>query len=263
MPFSSPPVTGAALLASSNVFTANGTASTSVVTLTGTPFAGTGTTAFPLLYLNQTGATAATGLSTAGTFFGINISGSQDIAHWLKNGATRFKVDADGVGTLGSSAIAGGGTVLNLVSSYGTCTIQVTGGGAFVTSSVLATSYIYCPGIIFNSDLFLNRKAAASFGLGSASATPIAQTFGAANGSGTNITGGTLNIGTQGTGTGVGGRINLQHHAAGSSGSTLGTLVDVLSIVGAGRVRITNIPTSSAGLSTGDIYSNAGILTIV
>ena len=109
----------------------------------------------------------------------------------------------------------------------------------------------------------LYGRASNHLGIGAASATPVAQTLGGAQGAGTNITGGDLNLGTQGTGTGTGGRINLQTHAAGSSGTTLGTLVNVLSIISPGVIRITGIPTSSAGLSSGDVYSNAGILTIV
>lgn len=122
-----------AQLGTANAFTLNGTASTSAISLTGTPFAGTGSNAFPLLYLNQTGATAATNLSTAGTFFGINISGSQDIAHWLKNGATRFKVDSVGSLTCGSSSITGAYS-LTIVTSYGSVNFNQTGSGDLVIS---------------------------------------------------------------------------------------------------------------------------------
>ena len=215
-----------------NIFSVNGAASTPALSLTGTPFTGgTATTTKPLFSIEPTGATS-TAWSTSGTMLGVNCSSTfvGNLLDVQKNGSARFKVDADGVGTLGSTAIGGAATVLNLVSSFGTCVIQITGGGAFVTSSVLSTNLIYCPGIIFANDVFLNRKAAASFGLGNSSATPITQTFGGADGSGTNITGGTLNIGTRGTGTGTGGVINFQSHAAGASSSTLGTLVNVLSI---------------------------------
>ncbi len=78
-------------------------------------------------------------------------------------------------------------------------------------------------------DLHLWRRGFASLGMGIADGAPVAQTFGGAQGSGTNITGGTLNIGTRGTGTGTGGIINFQSHAAGASSSTLGTLVTVAS----------------------------------
>lgn len=60
--------------------------------------------------------------------------------------------------------------------------------------------------------------------------TPATVRVGGQFGSGTNITGGTLNLGTQGTGTGTGGVINFLSHAAGSSGTTLGTLATVASV---------------------------------
>jgi hypothetical protein len=106
--------------------------------------------------------------------------------------------------------------------------------------------------------------ADATLQMGKASATPIDQTFKGPNGSGTNIAGGDMRIAPgQSTGNATPATVVLQGTAAGSSGSTAQTLVDVLTVVREGVIRITNIPTSSAGLSTGDIYSNLGILTIV
>jgi len=115
------------------------------------------------------------------------------------------------------------------------------------------------------ADLMIRRRAAAWLGLGTASATPIEQTLSGCDGSGTNITGGILNISAgRGTGTGISGVLNFRSHAAAASGSTVNaTPVNVLSIIRPGVIRITGIPTSSAGLSAGDVYSNAGILTIV
>jgi hypothetical protein len=106
--------------------------------------------------------------------------------------------------------------------------------------------------------------ASATLQMGKASATPIDQTFQGPNGSGTNIAGGDIRIAPgQSTGNATPATVVLQGTAAGASGTTAQTLVDVLTVVREGVIRITNIPTSSAGLSTGDIYSNAGILTIV
>jgi hypothetical protein len=115
------------------------------------------------------------------------------------------------------------------------------------------------------ADAFFQRGgAAASIQMGATSATPVNQLFTGPSGTGTNITGGKLSIGPgKSTGNATPATVVLQGTAAGSSGTTAQTLVDVLTVVRAGVVRITNIPTSSAGLSTGDIYSNAGILTIV
>lgn len=113
-------------------------------------------------------------------------------------------------------------------------------------------------------DLYIGRAAADWLRIGKSSATPSAQTFSGPAGVGTNIVGGKLSIAPgQSTGNATPAVLALQGTAAGSSGTTAQTLVDVLSIIREGVIRITNIPTSSAGLSTGDVYSNAGILTIV
>jgi len=114
-------------------------------------------------------------------------------------------------------------------------------------------------------DLVLRRRASAWLGLGTAAASPIEQTLSGCDGLGTNVTGGILNISAgRGTGTGIAGVLNFRSHAAAASGSTVNaTPVNVLSIIRPGVIRITGIPTSSAGLSAGDVYSNAGILTIV
>jgi hypothetical protein len=133
---------------------------------------------------------------------------------------------------------------------------------------VASNGYYAFGGDIFansSTDLMIRRRAAAWLGLGTAAASPVEQTFSGCDGSGTNITGGILNISAgRGTGTGISGVLNFRSHAAAASGSTVNaTPVNVLSIIRPGVIRITNIPTSSGGLSTGDVYSNAGVLTIV
>jgi len=280
-------------LASANIFSVSGAASTPALSLTGTPFTGgTATTTKPLFSIEPTG-TTSTGWSTSGTMLGVNAASgfAGNLVDIQKNGVSRLSIPTTGyvnfttptttnsglflttngwanghsVGitfgdtTLFNAIICPFAAPMSVDHYYGVTTVGISPGGKLGFNTASANSIAFGT----SADALLIRKAAASFGFGIASATPITQTFGGADGSGTNITGGTLNIGTRGTGTGTGGRINLQFHAAGSSGSTLGTLVDVLSIVGVGRVRITGIPTSAAGLSTGDIYSNAGILTIV
>lgn len=116
----------------------------------------------------------------------------------------------------------------------------------------------------FAGDVLLYRRAANHLGLGAASATPSTQTVSGADGSGTNIAGGKVCLGPgRSTGSATPGVIALQGTSAGSSGTSLQSLVDVLTIVRAGVVRITGIPTSSTGLSTGDIWSDAGTLKIV
>ncbi len=260
------PATGTAAMlgtaqtfSAANIFSVAGAASTPAVKLTGTPFAGTGTTSFPLLYLNQSTATASTTLNAAGTFFGINSHGTQDLINAMVDGASVFKVNYSGnIYSNVLSIYSYGANIVSFDINYG---LSVNGGNIAISSGNLGANIGWGTYSGFSAGFF--RRADAHVGLGTASATPIAQTFGGAQGLGTDITGGALNIGTRGTGTGTGGVINLQTHAAGTTGSTLGTLVNVLSIVAPGQVKITGIPTASAGLASGTIWSNAGVLTIV
>jgi hypothetical protein len=120
-------------------------------------------------------------------------------------------------------------------------------------------------------DAFFGRRTAGAIYLGEPLASAwVNQVFGAAgaiigtttNGSPTN----TMTIhGSVSTGTGTGGNIILGVYGTnGASGTAIGTLNTVLTIVAARKVlNVTGIPTSSAGLSSGDVYSAAGILTVV
>lgn len=97
----------------------SGAASTPALKLSGVPFAGTGTTSFPLLYINDANATASTTLSTAGTYFGVNGDGTQDLMNLLKDGTSQFKVSSVGVATVTSISIpsltSGNSSNLNFV----------------------------------------------------------------------------------------------------------------------------------------------------
>lgn len=87
-------------------FSAAGAASTAAVAVTGVPFAGTGTTSFPLVYIRDANATASTTLNTAGTYFGINGDGTQDLINALKDGTSVFLVSSTGTGTFSGSVVA-------------------------------------------------------------------------------------------------------------------------------------------------------------
>lgn len=91
-----------------------GAASTSAVSLTGTPFSGTGTTSYPLVYAN--GGTAPTTWSTAGTYFGVNaVSGfTGDFLNFFVNGGTtQAKLTYQGNFTVaGTLSAAGGGSFI-------------------------------------------------------------------------------------------------------------------------------------------------------
>ena len=233
----------ATLLGQANTFTLGqtinaGTVKVSTPILAGTQTWNDGAVAFTALDVNVTDNASA----AASLLMNLRVGGTSKFSV-TKAGA----ISAAGINlnfadlTFGNtanfySAVYSGGTFANL---YGYGALFLNNGQTVLTSN----------GNLLN--------------FGTDSATPATQTVGGQRGLGTNITGGVLNIGTPGTGTGVAGVINLQSHAAGSTGTALGTLVNVLSIISPGVVRITGIPTSSAGLSSGDIYSNAGVLTIV
>jgi len=163
-------------------------------------------------------------------------------------------------------------------------------GDCIITGTLLAYSNsVYCGGfglainssssLAFGSttnasgacDAFLSRSAAASLQIGASAASGwISQTLAAGGGRvGTdtnNSPTNTLTIaGSRSTGTGTGGDLRLGVYGTnGTSGTAIGTLNTVLTVVAARKViNIAGIPTSSAGLSSGDVYSNAGILTIV
>lgn len=130
------PATGTvALRDAANTFTAAQTNSTAGATSlpaakwTGIPFAGTGTTSFPLVYINDANATASSTLNTAGTYFGINGDGSQDLINLLKDGVSKFKVANDGTTLLGNAT----GSWFQASNFYfgasGTATAKSTGSG--------------------------------------------------------------------------------------------------------------------------------------
>lgn len=244
----------------------NGAASTPAVKLTGTPFSGgTGTTTKPLFLIEPTG-TTSNAWKTSGTMLGVNLpTGFTGEGLDIQiNGSSKLRANpVQGFKAIGLASNSG--FLCRDVGDTTTYTQLDSSGGLLMSSNhMIGWNNAFSAG---NGRLMLSAQASVSnvltLGSWTGSGTPAAVRIAGQFGSGTNITGGDLNLGTQGTGTGTGGRINLQTHAAGSSGTTLGTLVNVLSIISPGVIRITGIPTSSAGLSSGDVYSNAGILTIV
>lgn len=119
---------------------AAGAASTPALKLSGVPFAGTGTTSFPLLYINDANATASTTLSTSGTSFGINAhTGIGNLADWMLDGTSKFKITGNGSitnsGTIsaGNSVKAGSGTTMGFTS--GTILTDTSNGRVQVSNS--------------------------------------------------------------------------------------------------------------------------------
>lgn len=275
----------------------NGAASAPVVSLTGTTFTGgTATTTKPTLVVEPTG-TTSTGWSTNGTLIGANAATgfAGNLLDLQLAGISKLKITSAGSIQVPSGGAAG--------SSYSTYALSITGGGGGIilgdtnafgwigiqpsSSTMLAiapeglvqSSNAYIgfssntyPGFnTLSGDLKLSRAAAATLQLGTSLVSGwVSQTFAAAGGRiGTdtnNSPTNTLTIaGSISTGTGTGGNLRFGVYGTnGTSGTAIGTLNTVLTVVAARKViNIAGIPTSSAGLSSGDVYSNAGILTIV
>lgn len=272
------PLTGGTLTGAL-INSTNGAASTPVVSLTGTTFTGgTATTTKPTLIVEPTG-TTSTGWSTSGTLIGANAATGfvGRLIDCQLAGVSKFSITSAGVLSLDNNfniqsygvadSLTFGLQNQSTVAIYGSSTasskqIRMTGGSFFGWSASTPDGVL---------DLILNRTAAATLGLGASLASGwISQTIAASGGRiGTdtnNSPTNTLTIaGSVSTGTGTGGNLRLGVYGTnGTSGTAIGTLNTVLTVVAARKViNISNIPTSASGLSSGDVYSNAGILTIV
>jgi hypothetical protein len=221
-----------------------GTANTGVFSSTGYSLTGSNATSM----IDLAGTWNTTG-NPVGIRLNINNTASGTTSQLIDlqtGGSSRFAVTPAGTMRLGNVAgslfiipnIGGPGRVAFSSIDSGNASWLFADATRVTLSSAASLGWSPNTNATDSPDTTLNRRAAAHLGLGAASATPVAQTLGGAQGSGTNITGGALNIGTRGTGTGTGGVINFQSHAAGSSGSTLGTLATVMSISSATLVTL-------------------------
>lgn len=258
----------------------NGAASTPPLLLNGTVFTGgSATTTKPQFLIEPTG-TTSNAWKTTGTMLGVNApSGfAGDLLSLQKSAAVQVRVDPTGniqwdaldntvsIGRQGNGVqfCADGAFTSKLTSTELRLTSAQacvwTDGSAYAGATV--TSLRQATGAAVSSPcLQLGADAASS---------QVSQAFracGARIGTDTNTTPtNTLTIaGPHNTGTGTGGDLRLGVYGTnGASGTAIGTLNTVLTIVAARKtVNISSIPTSAAGLSSGDVYSNAGILTIV
>lgn len=174
-----------------------GAASVSATTYTGTPFAGTGTTSFPLIYAN--GGTGPTTFSVNGTYFGANsITGftGNFIDFHLNGGASVFSVNQAG------TIVSAGPITLGSASSL-----------SFGSRGILASPVA--------GNIQLGTQDAAS---------PVAQILSIQSVvAGTSNTAGVSGTftGSRGTGTGVGGALIFQTAPAGTTGSAQNALVTV------------------------------------
>lgn len=170
---------------------------------------GTGTTTFPHLLIQPTGATASTTWSTSGTAFGINLNvDAGNFVDFCADGASRFSVTAGGAITIASSGI-------------------LTRAGSLGYFSATSFGLNAATVMDWDNNLFLVRKAAATLQLGLDAAGVTNQVLTAANRITSDGVGAILRIaGGSGRG-GAGGDVIFSTYTTGASGAA-GVLTDRL-----------------------------------
>ncbi len=272
-----------AITPSALAISTNGAANTPPHRLTGTWFSGgTATTTKPQLLIEPTGATS-TAWSTSGTGLGLNaatgftgnlidaqINGSQRFAVAGGNSPVLTLRDSGNV-TFTVTRTAGNHTILAVNSagmgfagSVGTTLLNWDSNWQLSSTAQLGWSSGAATLNSNANDVRLSRDAANRLQLGADAATPVAQTIKAADGTGTNVAGSPMQLsGGSGTGSADGGEVRLLTAPAGSSGATANSAVVRLTVKPSGVLNLATIPTSSAGLVTGDIWSDGGTLKII
>ena len=219
-----------------------GAASAPAVSITGTPFAGTGTTSYPLMYLNQSTATATTTLNTAGTFLGINSHGTADFVNFMKDGASKFSVDYNGNVTATEYYV---GTAIGMY-NYGVGVMIAAGGsgtyglylgsGAAQMESTRTFGWTNGAATTGTLDTIVSRKGAANWQYGGPdAASPVAQkiSFQSVVAGNTNTAAvSTTIIGSLSNGSGGGGDIIFQTTASVASSGVQNSPVTALTIKG-------------------------------
>lgn len=127
-----------------NTHNKSGAASVPAIAFSGVPFAGTGTTSFPLVFINDANATASTTLNTAGTYFGINIDGTQDGINVLKDGTSVFKVNSSGGFTAAGDSLCSGylSAFIHADNGGGTARLGAAGGAQITATAALITNTV-------------------------------------------------------------------------------------------------------------------------
>lgn len=245
-----------------NTISTAGAASAPALTLSGAPFTGgTGTTTFPLLYLNN--GTAPTTFSTSGTIIGINAPNAfagDSIAYFLNGTKYGSMSMVSGQGLVLTASIG----VLRFVHSS-TIVLELSANAALGAYLQNDLPLGFATGTN-NPDLLIRRKAAATLQMGSDAAGVTNQMFTAANRITSDGVGADLTIAAGNGLGGAGGSLILSTFTTAATG-VAGTLTARLTIDTAGLATWTgqqSIPVGSAAnpsiFFTGD--TNTGIFWV-
>lgn len=250
-------ILGANIFAAAQTINVNGAASVSPLLLSGTIMTGgTGTTNFPNLLIQPTGATASTTWNTSGTAFGINLNiNAGNFVDFCTDGASKFRVNSTGSMNVFASIFCDSGFIAGTgnwrCDSYGTRMVS-TGYVGWCSGSPEATV----------ADTFLLRKTAspAVIQMGQDSAGVTNQMFTAASRITSDGIGATLTIaGGNGRG-GAGGSLIFSYYTT-AAAATIGTLTEAMRINTLGQIVLNNLPTSDPGV-VGALYRTAGAVMI-
>lgn len=103
-------------ISAAKTFSATGAASTPGLTVSGARFAGTGTTSFPQLYVQESTATPSSTLSTSGTLIGGNMhTNAGNLMSLMTDGVEKFSVTSAGTINVAGNMVGGA----NITASIG------------------------------------------------------------------------------------------------------------------------------------------------
>jgi len=202
--------------------------------------------------------------STGCTVFGKSAQSSTSgtAIGWLSNCAGTLGVSvgaASYTGTAGTSLgynAQGGGSTVAL--GYAANGFNKTSCIVLGTNSKVLTNNTMAVGGASTA-----RIITAYFGQSESSATTYDFTLSTTQGLGTDISAGNFIIKAGGgTGTGVGGHLIFQTCEASTTGSTINSATTHLEINDIGEIIMATLPTSAAGLPTGALWNNSGVLNI-
>ncbi len=243
--------TGATLTAP---ITITGVAGSSALTVNGA----TQTTSKPVLNLTQTWNAGA--VTFSGILLNVTDTASNAASLLLDlqvGGTSQLRITKAGTiylnsGSNGAYLKQSGGHVV--IGSYATDVCFFVASTAYGLEMASTMPITWGSGGINSSDLYLYRDAAATLQMGADHATTAtAQTLKAHDV--TTGTGASICI-AGGKGSTAGGAVKL------ATSATTGAPTVVVTVKASGVVNIANLPTSSVGLSTGDLYQTAGALMV-
>lgn len=233
------------------------------------------------------GASAA-GLNSLALGQGATVSGAATNGFAIGEGAVSTAVNAVAIGTLANAGATGAfclgtGVVISVANGVGLGLSASVGGAngiaigasaaaigvdsmAFGAQAAAGHDYAKCFGVLAQSTathqlIFGGMSSSGDYitdayvGSNVTDPTPVAATWHASGGSGTNIAGANLTMaGGKGTGSAAGGELQLSTAPAGSSGTTLNALANYWALPSTGELQTRLLSSTSVNREVGRVY---------